>query len=218
MAATEAKPIVLVAAVALIPAVAGCEAGNNAPTLSFHYPTDAAGTTVGDLSIRNVFVLGAPLGSSLAPGDSASLFLAMVNGGAPDRLISVTAPGSATSVTLPGGSIPIVLGHPVFLSGPRPQLVLADLTRTITNGSTIRLVLTFQKAGPVTLLVPVMPRASHFVTYAPPAPSPAPSATTKPHHGTHPRPGTTASPGATTSSATSRSGSASVSPSASPTS
>jgi len=173
------RRLVLVAAVALIPVLAGCEAGNNAPTLDFHYPTEAGGTAVGDLAIRNVFVLGAPLGHSLSIGQSASLFLALVNTGAPDRLISISAPGTASSVTLPG-IIPIRAGHPVFLTGPQPQLVLTDLTRTVTGGSTIRIVMTFQKAGPITLIVPVMPRAAHYVTYAPPQPviTPSPSPTT----------------------------------------
>jgi len=191
---TLSRRLVLGAAAVLIPVLAGCEAGDNAPTLQFHYPTDTAGTVVGDISIRNVFVLGAPLGSSLHAGQSASLFLAIVNDGAPDRLQAISAPGSATSVSLPSGGVAVTDGHPVFLSGPRPQLVLTDLTRTITGGSTIKLQLTFQKAGMVTLVVPVMPRAAHYVTYAPPqqsAVSPAPSVTVTPS--------TSASPNATPS-------------------
>jgi len=171
------RRLVLVAAAVLIPVLAGCEAGNNAPTLQFHYPTDAAGIAVGNLAVRNAFVLGAPLGSSLRPGQSASLFLALVNTGAPDKLVSISAPGSATSVLLPSSSIPVVDGRPVFFTGPRPQIVLTGLTRTLASGANIRLVLTFQQAGPVTLLVPVMPRASQYVTYAPPQPIITPSAT-----------------------------------------
>jgi len=197
------RRLVLVAAAALIPAIAGCEAGNNAPTLAFHYPTDAAGTTVGQLSIRNVFIVGAPLGSSLAPGQSASLFLALVNdGSSPDRLLSITAPGSASSVVLAGGSIEVISRHPVFLTGPQPKAYLVDLTRTLTSGSDIKLVLNFLKAGPVTLMVPIFAKATHYVTYGAP-PSPTPSATTGKHHhhstapavvGGSPTPGPTPSP------------------------
>jgi copper(I)-binding protein len=163
--------LVLVAAVALIPALAGCEAGNNAPTLSFHYPTDAAGTAVGDLSIRNVFVLGAPLGRDLATGESASVFLALVNTGAPDKLVKITAAGTAASVTLPASGVPVVDGHPVFYSGPMAQIVLHDLTRPLRSGSDIMLTLVFQNAGPVTLQVPVMPRAAQYATLQPPLPA-----------------------------------------------
>ena len=175
------RRLVLGTAAVLIPLLAGCEAGNYAPTLQFHYPTDAAGTVVGKLSIRNVFVLGAPLGASLHKGQSASLFLALVNDGAPDRLLSVTAPGSATSVSVPSGGVPIISLHPVFfLSGPKPQLVLVNLTRTLTSGSTIRLQLDFQKAGLVTLIAPVVARAQHYATFAPPQSTGTPAATVSP--------------------------------------
>ncbi len=165
------RRLVLVAAMALIPAVAGCEAGDNAPTLNFHYPTDAAGTAVGDLSIRNVFVLGAPIGRDLAKGESASVFLALINTGAPDKLISISAPGTAASVTLPAGGVSVILGHPVYYAGPMPQVVLKDLTRPLLSGSDVTLVLTFEKAGPVKLQVPVLPRANQYATLQPPLPA-----------------------------------------------
>jgi hypothetical protein len=169
----------------LVPVLAGCEAGNNAPTLAFHYPTDAAGTAVGALSIRNVFVLGAPLGQDLAMGQSASLFLSLINGDprTPDRLISISAPGTATTVTLPAGGIPVVTNRPIYYSGPMPQVVLRDLTRAVRSGSTVTLVLSFQRAGPIRLQVPVMPRASQFATFAPPSISPSPGSGQPSAHG-----------------------------------
>lgn len=175
---TRPRRLVLIAVAALVPVLAGCEAGNNAPTLQFHYPTASAGRVVGQISIRNVFVLGAPLGKSLHRGQSASLFLSLINDGATDKLVKISAPGTAASVAIPAGGIPVVLDHPVNLSGPRPQLILVNLTRTVTSGSTIRLVLTFQKAGAIPLIVPVFPRASHFKTYAPPTTAPGPTAST----------------------------------------
>ena len=203
------RRLALVAAAALIPVLAGCEAGNNAPTLSFHPSTDAAATTVGDLAIQNVFVLGAPVGRNLVAGQSAGLFLALVNklGGASDKLLSVSAPGTAASVSLPADTT-VVYGHPVLFSGPRPQVVLTNLTRTLTSGSTIRIVLTFQKAGPITMLVPVFARAAHFITYAPPQPI---ATITIPRHRGHASrsPSPTASPSLSPSS--------SLSPSPSPT-
>ncbi len=175
------RRLVLVAAAALIPVLAGCEAGNNAPTLQFHPPTDAAAAVVGQLSIKNVFVLGAPIGFSLRKGQSASLFLALVNDGAPDTLTSITAPGTAASVTLPPGGILVRYQHPVLLTGPKPAVFLTGLTRSVTGGSNIKLVLTFRNAGPITLVVPVMARAAHYVTYGTP-PSPTPRASTTRRH------------------------------------
>jgi copper(I)-binding protein len=175
---TSALPrrLVLVAAAALVPVLAGCEAGTNAPTQAFHYPTDTAGKVVGQyLSVLNVFVLGTSLGTNLTKGQNAALFLNLVNTGPADRLVSITAPGSATSVTLPAGGIPIGTQESILtLSGPRPAAYLNHLTRTLRNGIDITIVLHFQKQGPVQLQVPVMARATHFTTYGPP-PSPSPS-------------------------------------------
>jgi len=209
---TLPRRLAVMAAAALIPVLAGCEAGNDAPTLAFHYPTDAAGTSVGNLAIRNVFILGAPLGRDIARGQSASMFLSLVNNGAPDALTSITAPGTALSVTLPP-SVPVVIGHPVFFTGPRPQVVIVHLTRPLVSGTTIKMVLTFAKAGPIPLFVPVFARAAHYVTYAPPQPTPSAALATAAAKRRRGHAGASASPSASTSPSTSASASPSPSPS-----
>src|SRR5580700_2424317 len=79
----------------LIPAIAGCEAGNGAPTLEFHSASSGAQTVVDGIRITNMFVLGAPTGSTVPPGSSASLFLSIYNGGtSSDTLEGVTAPAA----------------------------------------------------------------------------------------------------------------------------
>ena len=174
--ASRPRRLVVLAIAALIPVLAGCEAGNNAPTQQWHQPTAGAGTQVGEIAIRNVFVLGAPIPSQLNAGQSAGLFFAVVNAGTPDRLLSISAPGAAKSVTLPGGSVSLATNQGVFLTGPAPQVILNDLTRPLSGSAYVRLTMTFQDAGNVTLLVPVVPRASYYATFLPP-PSPTPTAT-----------------------------------------
>lgn len=178
-----------IAAAAAIPLLAGCEAGLNAPVLHWHSPTAGANKAVpaasgrGFIAIRNVFVLGAPLNASLPVGSSASVFLAMVNTGARDQLVSVSAPGTATSVTLPAGGVSLERSGTVLLTGPQPEVVLNGLTHTLVNGRNIRLVLRFQNAGSVTLFVPVIAKASYYATYSPaPSPTPTPTATKKHQH------------------------------------
>jgi copper(I)-binding protein len=193
----------ITAAVA-IPLLAGCEAGLNAPVLHWHAPTPGANVSIpaatgrGFIGIRNVFVLGGGLNYSLPAGSSAGVFLALVNTGARDRLVSVSAPGTATSVTLPAGGVTLERGHTEFLTGPEPEVVLNGLTHTLQNGSDIRLVLTFQNAGSVRMSVPVQPRAAEYATFSP-APAPAPTATTTPKHRHHSKAAAsaTASPTAT---------------------
>jgi copper(I)-binding protein len=189
--------LLVVAAAALIPALAGCEAGASAPTLSWHQPTDGAGTVVGGpdgIAIRDVFVLGAPLNGTLAAGQSAGLFLALVNSGKPDKLISVTAPGTATSVTLPGGQVALPSQQAVLLTGPQPKVILDGLTHALAGGSFIRIILNFQDAGSVTLQVPVMPQAQYYSTFSP-APTPTPTPTKARSHS--PSPSASPTPGVT---------------------
>ncbi len=178
------RRLLIVAAAALIPVLAGCEAGNSAPTLNWHYPTDGAGTVVNGISIRNMFVLGPGLSGELPAGQSAGLFFAVVNNGSPDRLVSISAPGTATSVTIPGNGIRLATNQSVLLTGPAPKAILNGLTRTLAGGTVITIVLNFQNAGSVTLRVPVMPATQNYATFSP-APTPTPTATAakgKHHH------------------------------------
>jgi copper(I)-binding protein len=176
------RRLLVLAIAALIPVLAGCEAGNNAPTQQWHQPTDGTGTVHDNIAIRNVFVLGAPIGSTIKAGSSAGVFLALINDGSADKLVRISAPGTATSVTLPGGSVSLASQQAVFLTGPAPKVVLEGLTRPLTGGSSVRLVLTFQNAASVSITVPVMPRAQYYSTFSPPSPTPSPTPTTKSKH------------------------------------
>ena len=155
------------------------------------------------ITLDNLFVLGAPVGSALPPGGRAGVFLAIEaqNG---DRLVSVSAPGTASSVKLAGGPVDLPAQTLVDLGGPVPQVVLTGLANPLSGGETVQLTLIFAQAGAVTLGVPVEPHAYDYATYSPPPiPTPTPSARRRAH--------------ATGSASASASpGSASASPSASP--
>jgi copper(I)-binding protein len=170
------RRLVVLAIAALIPALAGCEAGFNAPTQQWHQPTDGTVAEHNNIKIAKAFVLGAPLGEKIPVGHSAGVFLALTNEGSSDALVSVAAPGTARSVTLPGGSVPLGSQQSVRLTGPAPEVVLQGLTRPLTGGSTVRLVMVFQNAGALSLVLPVMPQAQYYSTFSPP-PTPSPTAT-----------------------------------------
>ncbi|HEY6479621.1 MAG TPA: hypothetical protein VIZ00_06310, partial [Streptosporangiaceae bacterium] len=180
--------LLIVAAVALIPAVAGCEAGNNAPTLAWHQPTVGTGTDVQGMAVRNVYVLGGQGNAALPAGGSAGLFLAQVHTGSPDRLVSIEAPGTATAVTLAGGGIQLGTNSKALLTGPTPDAVLTGLIRRLRSGPVVTIVLNFQRRGAVTMRIPVVARTQYYATLSPPAPTPT----------AHPgKPGRSASPSAT---------------------
>jgi copper(I)-binding protein len=190
----------------LIPAIAGCEAGNDAPTLEFHAASAGAQTVLNGIQVSNVFVLGAPSGSTLSAGASASLFMSLFNGDASsDTLLSVSAPGSAASVTLDGGSVALPASAAVNLTGPEPSVVLKSLSKPLAAGGYIKVTLDFAHAGDVTLQVPVEPQSYYWATYSAPAsPTASPSATS-----------TSTAPGTSPSATASASSTASASPSAS---
>jgi hypothetical protein len=172
---TRCNRRLLVGALAiLVPALAGCEAGYNAPTLKFHQASFGASAMVDGISIDNVFVLGPAPGSTLQPGGQAGLFMALQAPNS-DQLTSISAPGTASSVQLGNGPIPLSPNTLVNLEGPAPLLTLDGLTKSLSGGETVKLVLKFATAGQVNLTVPVEPAAYEFATYSP-APTPTASA------------------------------------------
>ena len=183
------RGLAAVAAAGLIPAIAGCEAGANAPTQQWHQPTPGASAIVNStLRINNMFVLGPAPGFSLPRGATAGVFLALTNDGVPDRLISITAPTAATSIRVPAGGISLGHMQSLFLTGPSPRVLLVHLTRILNGGQYVRVNMNFQNAGHVSLLVPVMPRATFYTTF-----SPAP-VLLRPNIPASPTPSPTASP------------------------
>jgi copper(I)-binding protein len=167
----------------LVPAVAACDAGNNAPTLEFHPQSAGIDTVVHGIKIDDAFVLGSATDSPLRSGESAGFYLALLNEGSPDQLVSVTAAGTATSVTLPAGGIKLGTYQAVYLTGPKPKIVLTKLTHALDNGSSVTITLNFLNAGSFSMTVPVLSRSSDYATFAPapvPTPKVSPSKTVTP--------------------------------------
>jgi copper(I)-binding protein len=157
----------LVGAIAImVPALAGCEAGFDAPTLQFHPASAGLSTASGGIIIDNAFVLGPAPGATLPAGGQAGLFLSLeaANG---DTLTSITAPGAASSVQLGNGPITLSPNNLVKLGGPAPLLTLDGLTNPLSGGESITLDFQFANAGKVTLSVPVEPASYDFSSYSP---------------------------------------------------
>jgi copper(I)-binding protein len=183
----------------VVPVLAGCEAGNNSPVLDFHPAANGAYGTADAVTVSDAFILGGQDNQSLAKGASAGMFLSVYNGGdSADKLISVDATGTAKSVELAGGSIPVPGNGSADLEGPKPKVVLRNLSAALTGGQTVTVLLTFQNSGSVELSVPVENRTTFYSTYSPPAPLPSPTKTAKP--GASSSAGT-ATPGASSSGA-----------------
>jgi copper(I)-binding protein len=167
------RRLLLGAIALLVPVLAGCEAGLNAPTLEFHPASNGVSVVQNDIRIDNAFVLAS---SSQVAGGRAGAFLAIEaqNG---DRLVAVSAPGTASSVQLTGGPVDLPAQTLVNLGGPVPQVVLTGLASPLSGGETIQMNFTFAEAGVISLSVPVEPNAYEYATYSPP---PIPTPTVRP--------------------------------------
>ena len=188
----------------LAPALAGCEAGYNAPTLEYHPAAFGAYASKNGVSISNAFVLGpSPSGPEVA-GGRAGVFLAITSQNG-DKLVSASAPGTATSVKILGGPVSVPAVGSADLTGPVPRVVLNGLASPLQGGTLVKLNLTFAEAGTIAMTVPVQPKAYEYATFSPP-PTPPPAATKKKANPSasasasgSTSPGSTASPTATPS-------------------
>jgi copper(I)-binding protein len=151
----------------VVPALVGCEAGLNAPTLDYHPAAFGAYANKNGISISNAFVLGPPLNGPAVAGGRAGAFLAISSENG-DKLVSVSAPGTASAVTIKGGSVNVPPQALVDLTGPVPQVVLTGLANPLEGGETVTLNLNFAEAGTVTMAVPVEPHAYEYATLSPP--------------------------------------------------
>ncbi|HEU5156941.1 MAG TPA: hypothetical protein VFU43_08080 [Streptosporangiaceae bacterium] len=194
-------------ALAIIPAVSACGAGNDPQTAQPTQLTEGVNvTTKNGLAVRNLFVLGPVPGQQLAPQSAATVYASIVNDstdGRPDRLIGISAPGVAQGAQIQGGGIDLPYQRLVQIGVASPAgittplIILQGLTRPVSGGESINLTLRFQNAGELQAAVPVVSRDGHYTTYAPAPTVTTPSATPS---ATEVTPSAAESPAATPSS------------------
>ena len=155
----------------LVPALAGCEAGLNAPTLEYHPAAFGGYAAHNGITIDNAFVLGSSTGVAVP---RASVFFSVTSHDG-DRLVSISAPGTAPLVRITGGAVNLPADTPVDLTGPEPMVVLTGLSSPLTSGSTITMTFNFARAGAFTMQVPVEANAGEYSTFSPPPSIPAPT-------------------------------------------
>ena len=157
----------------LVPVLAGCEAGMDAPTLTYHPAAFGGYATHDGISIDNAFVLASTSGT-VEPRNGVFFSVTSQDG---DRLVSISAPGTASSVLIAGGGVTLPPQAPVDLTGPVPQVVLSGVSSPRTGGQTIAMTFTFARAGTVAMQVPVEPQSYEYATFSPPPAIPTPTAT-----------------------------------------
>lgn len=158
--------VVLLALLSLL-ALAGCSAGAITQTSGQASAVNGATGQAGNVAVRDATIefTGNLAGDIYRQGRAAPLSMTLVNTGAvADRLVSVSSPvaGSAQVVgdaVLPGGSAVTVGNNSGVASSALARrtvaIRLAGLNQPIRAGLTYPVTLRFERAGELTLLVPV---------------------------------------------------------------
>ena len=134
--------------------LAGCGSGQRAQTYQEKAVADATNDAVGSIAVRNIAVLGPPVGITLPEGSDAPMSVTFVNeGGEDDVLVSATTPAAA-SVDVLGPTERVEVPR-LTTSAAGYRLVLRDLTRDLQTGTYIDMTLTFERNGTRTMIVPV---------------------------------------------------------------
>ena len=129
--------------------------------------------------VRTVQTPGAQATPSATPAPSKSHAAKTAAGRTPRTpKPGTSAPGASATPATPGA--PVASAVPA--SAQPSKIVLKGLSQALVPGATVRLILHFQRAGAVTLNVPVTPRSGYYATYSPAAvpPTTTPSATPLP--------------------------------------
>lgn len=169
------RGLVTAAAVALVPLFSACSSGlDSSPLAAVRNVSHGDNARVGDMLIRNAFVLGPTPGERIPQGGKAAVYFTLVSReNTADRLVSVSAPRTAGSVTISGSSIDIPPQQVVNVGSTPNRVILSGLTQPLVPGNFVTVTLRFAKAGSTTLSLPTLPRVDGWATLQPASPSPS---------------------------------------------
>lgn len=157
------------AAGALVVAVAlsGCGAGQVAQTAIQEPAVNGASATSGDVSLRNIHLRAAQSTDYVQPGRRIELLFTAINNSADvdDKLVGLTSDIGAVTLTgdttLPAAGLLIVgtpdgqIGALDTAESAKAATAAVALAKPITNGLTYAFTFTFQRAGQLTVSVPI---------------------------------------------------------------
>ena len=149
-------------------ALAGCSAGQVSQTAMQESAVDGNAAEINNVALRNVRIQALQTGAFLRPGATVDLTLVVVNQSpdATDKLVGITTDIGKVTVT---GNPTLPAGGVLFIGSPNGQNKKAvdavedadsvkatvALAKPITNGLTYNFTFDFEKAGSVTVAVPI---------------------------------------------------------------
>ena len=149
-------------------ALAGCSAGQVSQTSVQESAVDGNAAVINNVALRNVRIQALQTGDFLRPGATVDLTLVVVNQSpdAADKLVGITTDIGNVTVT---GNPTLPAGGVLFIGSPNRQNKKAvdavedadtvkatvALAKPITNGPNYNFTFAFEKAGSVTVAVPI---------------------------------------------------------------
>jgi hypothetical protein len=155
--------------------ISGCSAGQIAQTSVQQSAVDGNQATVKNVALRNVHIQAVQTGDYLRPGATVDLVLVAVNQSPDisDKLVGITTDIGKVTVT---GDPTLPASGVLFFGGQNDQTKRSDkavesgdtlkatiaLSKPITNGPNYDVTFDFEKAGSVSVAVPISaPETSH---------------------------------------------------------
>lgn len=150
-------------------AVACLIVASQCPPVTANEKMHGGSATLGPLKIE-----GAMARASIGRAPNSAAYLTVTTSGAPDRLIAVVSPAAAKaelhetsmkdgvmSMSPAEGGFAVTADAPAVLEPGGGHIMLMGLTGPLDDGTEVELTLTFETAGEVTLMVPVMKGIGH---------------------------------------------------------
>lgn len=142
----------------------GCGAGQISQTADQESAVNGTSANAKDIALRNVHLLAVQSGDSLQPGRTVPLLFVAANNSPDvnDKLVGITSDVGTVAITgdgaIPAGAA-LVVGSPVgqteAMGSAMPTMAEVTLSKPITNGLTYNFTFAFDKAGQVTVAVPI---------------------------------------------------------------
>lgn len=139
----------------------GCGSGQISQVASQEAAVNGMSANAKNIALRNVHLLATR--DSLTPGKVLPLVFVAANNSLDvnDKLVSITSDFGTVALSgdaaIPAGQALVAapMGGPEAMSSTAPGTALVTLTKPITNGLSYPFTFTFEKAGAVTVAVPL---------------------------------------------------------------
>ena len=154
-------------ALAVAAILSGCSAGQIAQTATQQAAVNGTSATVGNITLRNVHLRAPQTSDYVEPGSEVELLFVAANDSpdTSDKLTSITSDSGTVSLSgdtsLPATDV-LVVGEPDGQVAALEQAetadaakAMVDIDKPITNGLTYNFTFNFEKAGEITVPVPI---------------------------------------------------------------